>query len=245
MSDIQPNDNKHPLEGYLSSISHNLKGPLPFGLKATDCLILELVEKFSDNSEIESSKIFLLAYSSWRNSVALAQGGASSQVPICLRHSIECGLHAYLFAREPIWAETWWKREIDPTAKKKLRDGRNGPLKVAKSLLKIENERVYNNANDFTEMLIDFGAHPNIFQLIDVYHEAVDHENGFDELRVSFLSSNENRERAFVKCGSAGLILADLFRIIWPDLANDTRVMKLQMEAVGQMRVYSNAVYKD
>ena len=177
--------------------------------------------------------------------MALAQGGASSQVPICLRHSIECGMLAYLFARDPTWADIWWNRELDPASKKKLRDGRGGPLKTAKQLLLDENKRVHKHVAEFTELLIDFGAHPNIFQLLDVYDEVADFQREYDELRVSFLSAPENRERAMIKCGSAGLILADLFRVIWPNLTDNNTVIQLHIEAIGQMRVYRNSVYEN
>jgi hypothetical protein len=245
VSAISETKEEPSINDYLSSASFKLKGPLPPGIINIYSLLFELVSKFSKPEKINSSKLFLLGFSSWRNSLLLAQAGASSQVPICLRHSIECGLHAYLFDRNPRWAETWWARELDPASKKKLRDGRRGPLKEARDLLESENKVLHVRATEFIELMIDFGAHPNIFQLIDVYSESRTEEADSKEIRVSFLSGNENRERALVKCGAAGLLLADFFRIIWPSLINDSTISQRQAECAGQMRVYSNSIYHE
>ena len=236
MQDFQ----KSPLREYLEKINHNLSGPLPVCLQLTDSLVLSLCDNL-DNVDFHTSvRLFHLAFSSWRNGILLSQSGASSQVPLCLRHAIETCAYSYLFSREQEWEATWWNRESDQKAKAKLRNARSGPLSRAKQLLLAENKRVHRFVCDSLDHFIDFGAHPNVFQLVDATKVAVDQisETHFTAL----LGDDGNRQRSLISCLGVGFMLTDFFEIIWPDTFKKLGADVPRKEAFRQAQLYINAV---
>ena len=228
-----------PLEDYTSKACHNLGGPWPMCINLTDSFILTLSENLNDTNLDSSSRLFHLAYSSWRNGLLLAQIGAASQVPICLRHVLESLAYCFLCARDKDFETIWWDRETSDQAKRKLRE-RPTPLERARDLLDQENPRLWQRLKSSLDHFIDFGAHPNVFQLVNATHYGVE-----DEAQITYtamLGDNDNRQYAFVSCLNVGLMMSEFFELIWPLRFDLLGGRFLRMEVIGQGNLFSRSV---
>ncbi|MBS0124600.1 hypothetical protein KB874_10680 [Aestuariicoccus sp. KMU-90] len=169
----------------------------------------------------------------------LTLSGAAAQVPTLLRHCIECAFYAYLFSKDKEWEALWWDREVDQNAKRKLRAGREGPLSAARNALGKEDKQLLDRVNSTIDMLIDYGAHPNIFQLVS----ASEDERGDDRLtyKTFLLGQDEERVRCFVKTGVTGIDVLSILDRIWPIRFGACRGHEIITEAAGQLGLYIQA----
>ncbi|MDO8882838.1 hypothetical protein [Pseudotabrizicola sp.] len=229
-----------PLNNFLGKAQHNLSGPLPICIKLVDGLLLSLSENLDDSQFPTSARLFHLAFSSWRSGIILAQAGAGSQVPLCMRHVVETSLYSYLFSRSTEWEDIWWTRETNSASKQRMRNGKQGPLKRSRELLKSENENLFRFVSNSESHFIDFGAHPNVFQLVNAT-VVTDDDNAETHL-TAFLGDDESRARSLISCLGIGFMLSEFFETIWPlrfDICNGAGI---RAEAFGQGNLYINAI---
>ena len=224
------------LDEYLSKITHNVRFSRPKCVLLADELLASCIERFSQVENMTSATLFITGFGSWRASIALASGGATSQVPVTLRHALECCLYDYLFSKDAASEDTWWNREADPKAKKKMR-GKSGPIQLAKEHLSVSNPTLKDSATELMDALIDFGAHPNVMIFADSLLFKEDEDA--DIRSVMLLGSEEARDSAHLISVTVATEMIKFFREIWPTGFDETLYSSFQ-ELIGQSKTFKN-----
>ena len=224
------------LSDYLAKWKHNIGGPYPECIASADYLLADCVNNLDRNQHLTSARLFQTGFGSWRASVTMSLAGAASQVPATLRHALECTLYAFVCARDTNFEETWWKREVDESAKKSMR-GRTGPLARAKVILASENFQLRDSASFLLDTLIDFGAHPNVM----LFTENTEiKENGENVSYITtLLGSNEARDGSHLISSSVAIEMLKIYREIWP-MRFDTQKERAFAEVIGQSKLFMN-----
>jgi hypothetical protein len=163
---------------------------------------------------IDTAKMFLFAHSGWRQSILITMMGGTGHSPAVLRQSLETSLYGYLFHRDPIFAEYWHQREVDPAALNKFR---NGAQKRAFALLSEQDEQLSKRIRKCLDDLVSFGAHANFLSV----EPGVDFRFANDEvtgtMNYHYLRCKDSRTIPYVlACRVAELSLL-LFGAIYPE----------------------------
>lgn len=224
------------LARYLGKSRSNLEGPIPTCVSVADELVALLANGLDKNEHLTSGRVFQLGFGSWRTAVSCGLAGATSQVPIVLRHAVECALYAYLFTQNKEYEQLWWERETNLDAKKTLRNGRTGALAKAREYLILENSQLSNRVKKTLDHLIDFGAHPNIFQLIQATEDNVDDDPEY--YSTMLLGTNESRNDSFIQCCLVANELASIFELAWSRRYHELGGKPKHDEALGQARLF-------
>lgn len=236
MTEEAQNSVPSDLSEYLGKFSNNLSGPVPKCAELADELLSSCANRLNNNQHVTSAQLFQFGFGSWRSSVALNLAGASAQIPILLRHAVECGLYAFLCMHDKQFEDQWFERESNPKAKSEMR-GRNGPLPKAKSLLENRNPLLKSRLVSTLDTLIDFGAHPNILQFVDHVHYEEDSEK--ETSTVFLLGSEEARNSGWVLVCGVSLDLAAIYREMWP-IRFDAHLEARMAEVHGQANLFRN-----
>lgn len=236
-------DTSNHFDGYLEKFLSNCDARAPQCVYEADALMAGLVESFNNEPHIVSARLFHLAYGSLKVSVALTLAGATPQVPILLRHALECGVYGYLFSRSPEYEELWNSRETDVKAKKKMRSGRTGPMKMATSILEAEDPVLCERIREALDFSIDQGAHPNIFQLLGATREEESGDGQFT-FYTKLLGGQSEREISFTHYCGVAVELVNIFELIWPELFKRTLGEAKRRSVIGQWGLYQNSTLK-
>ena len=236
MNNTSETDNTSDLRDYLNKAKHNIGGPYPECISVADQLLFDCANNLDRNQHLTSARLFQIGFGSWRASVALALTGAASQVPVILRHALECATYAFLCARNKEFEETWWLREQDEAAKKRLR-GKDGPIPTAKTILESENPELKGRISQTLDVLIDFGAHPNVMLFAD--NSEIEELEGVERYATKLLGSEEARNSAFLITSAVALDMASLYRLVWP-IRFGARQEQYCREVAGQAEVFRN-----
>lgn len=220
------------LDVFIRKFSSNLAGPVAECVRAADRLLSREASSFDQTKDVTSARLFQIAFGSWRSAVLLSLGGSASQVPIVLRHSLETVLYSFLLANDDEYLQKWWDREVNEQAKKVLRNVRTSPLQRARELLRQEDPNLERRVKESIDHFIDFGAHPNVFQLVRATQREID-----ETVSTGLLLSNEERQSSFLMCAGAALDMSDLFEKTWP-ARFDHDCLCLRNETVGQFKLF-------
>lgn len=225
-------DTPSSLADYVKKVRHNVGAPYPDFILQTDALLVECLGHLAEPTYFTSAQLFQIGFGSWRSAIFVTQAGAVAQVPTLLRHSLECALYAYLCGKDSVFEKEWFERETNPLAKKKMRSSQQNPLSMAKRYLKKENPNLEMRINEIYQILIDFGAHPNVFMLIDIWEE-----QETDELfrsKISLLADEDARHGSFIHAARVGIDLLRLFSLVWPirfGAEQETKLHEITMRA--------------
>ena len=222
-------------ESYKLAFQENLNGPIPFCVGKSEDLCTNFLRGLDVDGHFAAMKLISFAYGGIRSSTALCLAGATPAVPSVLRASLEAMAYALLFERQPEWAKIWRERH---EAKKSKYDFRNNSGSALRKQLKNESAELSGRYNTLYNLLIDFGAHPNVL--------GVDSTIGYRPLEdgnvyVSFqqLTGAREREFAFVNITQATIFLLDILSVIWPTRASLFLVKEKQIEIIRLMHEYA------
>ncbi len=233
---LEDAEERDSFDQYREQFIHNCNGPTPCFLNLSDQLPVRLAQNLNDPSRVVPAQMLQMAFGSWRAAIMLALSGSSSQVPAILRLATETALYALLFSENEEIEAVWRARESDQTARRKLRDSRNGPLSKAKDLLAKRDPKLKKRVADNIDMYIDFGGHPNIAQLCSASQTRFTDESlRFDTF---LLTSNSERIRSFVKIGACGIDICEIFSLAFPRRYVNCDGPSMIAEITGQFRLY-------
>lgn len=203
-------------EEFCELFAKNLQTSAPFVIDQADALLSDALSRLDGTERLTSARLFQLAFHSWRVAAAVGRAGAVGQVTALLRHSLECALYAFACARDANLERDWWSREIDASSKRRLRDRERSPLATARRHLRAEKTPLERRIWRTLDHLIDFGAHPNVFQLINLSSES---QLSQEKVRIStsLLAFGDIRDQAMMHACGVSLELMDVYSLIWPD----------------------------
>lgn len=220
----------------------NLDWPLPACVLQAEELLAELANALGRSNNALAAGMFQIGFGSVRAALILANAGSTGQVPPTLRHALEAGLYAYLFIRVPDFEQTWWDRHSVPKAKNKF--SRNG-LRRAFEELEQQNAKVCSKAKSSYDNLIDFGAHPNVFQFLGTTDFA-DFETDPDreDFSVFLLATDKERDKAIIMIVNIVISLIEIYCCIWPERFRSIDAGNRSLEIVGQLRLFALVHYQ-
>lgn len=199
---------------YLEAISENLAGPLPLFLGRMDGILDRLITHLDHPEYLSSARMLMLAFGSMRAATALTIAGASPQVPVIVRHALESALYGYLFFKDRKFYEHWRNRE---TNKKSKHIFRTEGLRKAKEYVKSYDKGLGQAVTEQLNVLVDFGAHPNPFQVAELvtHHFDVGSEDGRE--RFGVLTGADHQRSSFSLLVPGYVNVIRIYEAIWPE----------------------------
>jgi hypothetical protein len=199
------------LAGYWKAFSHNLNEPQPLFLGTLDGLLTECFEKLDPDGRVNEVKMFSASFAGIRAASMMALGGSAMHIPAVLRTSLESAAYGALFGNSQEWYQIWSQRHDDKTAKDKFR---KSGLAMAKQSVEKLGGGFKSNFESLYQMLIDFGAHPNVLG-IDSFVDVQKIDQDTDYYQFQHLSANSERQEAFFIIGQVGLFLTNVLVNSW------------------------------
>lgn len=224
-----------PLGDYISAFQENLNGPIPLCVGKSEELCGNFLKSIDADNHFSALKLISYSYSAIRSSTALCLAGATPSVPSVLRGSIEASAYALLFQRQPKWARLWRSRHDNKKARDEFRN-KSGP--ALKHQLSKESAQLHGRYKSLYDLLIDFGAHPNVLG-VEATIQYSPLSDGRVDVAFQQLTGDFERKLGFVNITQASLILLEVMTSIWLTQATLLQVDEKQQSIINLMHDYA------
>ncbi|URF47497.1 hypothetical protein [Dinoroseobacter shibae] len=219
---------------YLFKADRNREVPAPECLLLADGLLANCCGNLGDNQNLTSARLFQFGFGSWRAAVQLALSGITAQVPVVLRHALECAEYSYAIAKQPDLEDIWWNRHENAQAKAVLRNKKNLRT-VALRMLSDEDSNLCSKLKKATDDLIDMGAHPNVMMFVD--HSDELQSEMVDSYTTKLIAGLEARNSAIVQACGISVLMCQIYRLVWP-IRFGAAQEEMLVEIVGQSKLF-------
>lgn len=197
-----------PVSQYISAFHQNsvarfVRCPEQFQhLMAIDALFRNAIEHFSGEDDEGGSSFLLRSHAAFLAGTTLTLAGAVSDAPMVLRGSLENALYALHCQRNPEAFSKWCARDQDADAKRKARA--EFTVRKVMDTLETVSPGIQSSAKQLYDATIDFGGHPNIGALAQVFEIQASPESRYYGL--DYLSGDDAAAHVILKlCAEIGI----------------------------------------
>lgn len=223
---------------YADAFGSNLSGPVPIFLGRIEQLFSDFFDAIDTHGHFAALKLLTFSYSGIRAATILSIGGASMHAPSLLRTSLEAAAYARLFESSSEWAKSWRERHESEEARRAFR-GREASKAVKEELARQGSslDREYDN---LYQLMIDFGAHPNVLG-VEAVIDYTELEEGMVHVSFSQLGNNSDRAIAFCIIAQTSLFLLNVMGSIWPTVVSEISMDDRLLNILEEMFAYAKA----
>lgn len=223
---------------YHHSFAANIHGPTPIFFGRVHDLLTDSFSAIDPSGHFAGLRLLTYSLSGLRSASMLIVGGASWHTPPILRASLESAAYGRLFESSEFWRKTWASRHSDKKSANALRSGKFN--QALKTCLCSQGDHLLREYKSLYELLIDFGAHPNIWG-VDSTIRTEPMSDG--NVKVLFTQLGDETDRAFAFCMTTQVsaFLLNVMMSIWTGLDGQLDVSQRLLAILDEMFDYGSA----